>query len=91
MPVKRRRTKLRDAAELDAWHMTFSAGADYLGDLADVGLNEGEMSREEFRRAAARAWRRLGSEFMATWKPRPSRNAPWALGEFGQPRRTPCR
>ena len=94
MPVKRRRQKRRHspAAEMEAWRMTFRTGSDFLGDLQDIGIRELDMSREDFCTAAAEAWSRLGATYLAE----PDREAapgqsPWALDEFGDPRRATCR
>ena len=88
MPVKRRLPKQRttDAAQLEAWSMLFECGRDYLGDLVPFGFpDRSAITSEATRYGARKAWRRLGSAFMATWQPTKSRPVPWAFEEFGPP------
>lgn len=85
MPVRRRKNKRSASGDLDAWRMYFSGGYDFLWELqmAGVPTNEyGQPSRED----GEDAWHRLGAEFLA--EPRhPDLDTPWALEEFGDPRR----
>ena len=93
MPAKRRRPKRRasEAAEIEAWRMTFRGGYDFLGDLEDFGIHERAMSREDFRSAAAETWSRLGETYLAEPDPNAAGLTPWALEEFGDPRSATCR
>jgi hypothetical protein len=83
MPVKRRIRKLRitPEAELQAWKVMFETGADYFHELRDFGLADDKAAR----RAAPKAWKRLGRDYMRTWQPDPTRQVPWALLKFGNP------
>ncbi len=81
MPVKARRGKRRtdDAATLAAWSILFETGYDFFHDL-------GFKSDAEAREAAREAWARYGCRFLDTWRAALSRDVPWALETFGEPR-----
>ena len=96
MPAKRRNVKRRidPAAELEAWSMVFSTGNDWFNDLAEFGFGTSFWDpkteadgRAAVAKAAPDAWHRLGEEFLRTWQPDGSRAVPWALEQFGDPRR----
>jgi hypothetical protein len=85
MKLQKRRsttTGLSTEDELKAWRMYFSTGADYFHDLKVLGILRTHVAQ---RQAAEAAWQRLGSAFLATWAPTPSRPTPWALDELGNP------
>ena len=86
MPTKRtRRSRNRRADEVRAWADLFTTGRDYFGDLTPLGFPGGDGDRAA-RDAAGQAWARLGAAFMATWRPTSTRQTPWALDRFGEPR-----
>jgi len=59
--------------------MVFETGYDFFDDLQPYGLN----SDEEARRAARKAWARLGRHYLQMRQPDP--REPWALKRFGEP------
>lgn len=83
MPVKRRITKRRitPEAEIKAWSMMFESGHDFFHELRDFGIDSDEAARK----AAPKAWMRLGRDYMQTRQPDPARQVPWALLKFGNP------
>ncbi|MBX4964476.1 hypothetical protein [Rhizobium binae] len=86
MPVRRRAGKRRSTEGLDQWFFVFSSGFDYFRELEEIGIDlddRGRPSREDVEAA----WRRLGEAFMDI--PRhPDQGEPWAVTEFGDPRRS---
>ena len=76
MPRKRRTTI--EVAPLSAWHMVFTTGHDFLGDLAGFGLVEDA----EIHAAARQAWADHRAAFMAVWTPTADRPLPWAEVAF---------
>jgi hypothetical protein len=89
VPVKARRDKRRPGASLDAYRMTFEAGADYFGDL---GFGQSPEADEKAREAAREAWPELGVAFLQERADRLARpdavrksDQPWALETFGPP------
>ena len=75
--ARKRRTTI-EVAPLSAWHMAFSAGHDYLADLADFGLTD----EDQIHAAARQAWAEHRAAFMATWTPTAARPLPWAEVAF---------
>jgi hypothetical protein len=82
MPVRTRKNMKRPVAGLDAWETVFSSEFDFFGELRDAGVETDAYGRPD-REEARSAWRRLGAEFLSTF--RESRQ-PWALETFGEPR-----
>jgi hypothetical protein len=103
VPVKRRtgKRRLSTEAEVDAWSEAFSAGCDFLGTLAAIGIEikatrvwrdpqypamEHSNYDDVFRAEAKRAWRKLGAAFLAKHGRLNDQGvAWWALDQFGDP------
>jgi hypothetical protein len=82
MPVKRRNAKRLVSAEreYEIWAVLFLGGADYFGELPELGFPEGKMGVTPDE--ARDAWRRFGARFNAEEK----RTTPcWAERELGNP------
>jgi hypothetical protein len=82
MPVRARKNMKRPVAGVAAWDCVFSSEFDFFGELRDAGVETDEHGRPD-REEARAAWRRLGAEFMSTFR---ESRVPWALSTFGEPR-----
>ena len=89
-----RRHRVGGDAEYQAWSDAFMTGYDFFGALQEFGVidptgqivpvEEKPAARARFRNAAADAWRRFGSRFMAEWEPTDTHALPWAAEQFGE-------
>lgn len=83
MPVRKRKSRRRTVADVEAWFDVFETGFDFFGELPDAGVETDAYGRPD-RVVARAAWQRLGAEFLRTLPPRhPVLGPPWALKEFG--------
>ena len=92
MPRRGRRAKRRAAGEADlkAWARVFFCGTDWLHELQPYGIKGAEYGADpddpRFRKLAAAAWQRYGSEFIVKYGGWDILKC-WAFREFGLP---PC-
>ena len=95
MPSKRRTDKRRPTVTPEAWEFPFAAGCDFFGTLDPLGLTEPHrLPPDSDARSAAQAawdtacrdaWALYGGAFMASWRPKPGLETPWAAVRFGLP------
>jgi hypothetical protein len=82
MPVRRRAPKYKDTQP--AWEMVFQSGYDFFGDLPDIGVETDDYGRPK-RGDAEIAWDKFGWSYLDQYSDKYL--VPWALREFGEPRR----
>jgi hypothetical protein len=81
MPVRTRKNRKRPVAGVADWESVFSSEFDFFGELRDAGVETDEHGRPD-REEARAAWKRLGSDFLSTFR---DSYTPWALAQFGEP------
>jgi hypothetical protein len=83
MPVRRKlvRRGVTEGEQGEAWSEFFRSGHDFFHDLPALGIH----SHKAAQKAARKAWRRYGAQFLARWEPDPCVKTPWALERFGSP------
>jgi hypothetical protein len=89
MPVKRRTAKRRVSPEREyiIWESLLLSGADFFGELPELGLEPESGTRGGTPIEPAReAWARYGRRILAELPNRNSDWHPWALTHFREPK-----
>lgn len=93
MPVRTRRKKRRQGADVGAWFDVFEGEFDFFGELEAAGIDLDRHGKPDLELARA-AWAELGAAFMEEFQARYPDGAhfvPWAVEQFGAPAQRKCR